>query len=281
MLFIVFVGASAAASLQLLKLNSERSDLRLIAPAVKKGETGLSFRSIDRAFKDTIAILGASKIDREKCRLIVISFPTSDHTLATKLFRSFGAAGWIEFISNENRHKVTKLKQEVEDVIRRVPGSLHIISREVFAKRKTSPLILPLKNFHSPLTDELKLHWYANLGHTEIETQVANFRSKFASRKKSEDYAFEDDKGLWFKPAADTECHGKAHPAGDSETTYLRGKFRFGVSVYPGFHYDVRDSKGRTLRASLIDADHGERALASEKRDYINIHPNDILLPRK
>jgi hypothetical protein len=81
-----------------------------------------------------------------------------------------------------------------------------------------------------------------------------------------------------FGGALDTECHGQPHPAGELDSCFLEGRFRFGAALFPGFHYDVRYQKG-LLDCTLYDCRGNPRDLGPERRSYINIFPNDHLLP--
>ncbi|MBL3554263.1 hypothetical protein [Rhodovulum sulfidophilum] len=280
MIYCVFVGASASISDELHKIEKGRRDVKMIAPAVKKSDVGLGERSINLAFKTAMEVFRKDDISEEKCRLVVISYPSSNISIVRRLISAFGAAAWIQFISNDNFHKASKLRNEVEVALKKVSPMLHEVSSEVFGRRKSSPLTLPLKNFSAPIVDEMKQHWYQCGSQEELQKKIQKLRAGFSARRQSGECAFMDDKGLSFAPAADGECHGLAHPAGNSDKTFIRGKFRFGVSLFSGFHYDVKDGRGRTLQSTLMDADRGARKLKTEKRKYINIHPNDVLLPR-
>lgn len=281
MIYAVFVGATAAISDELKKIGKGREDLAFLVPPVKKTELGLNSRSIRIAFQETLAVLRASNIAQEKCRLVVLTFASSDFEAVAQLSSTFGAAAWIEYVGKENIHKTTRLRSQIEEILSKVPAILHEVSGEVFGRRKSSPLCLPLKNFSAPFLTELKRNWYHCSSDREVRERMMRFRLDYAQRRQSNGGAFVDDRGLLFSPSADGECHGVAHPTGRSDKTFIRGKFRYGVSLFPGFHYDVRDERGRNIQSTLIDADRGERDLRSEKREYINIHPNDVLLPEK
>lgn len=64
------------------------------------------------------------------------------------------------------------------------------------------------------------------------------------------------------------------------EICFVEGRFRFGAALFPGFHYDVRDATG-LLECTLYDCRGVARDLRPEKRTYINIFPNDHLLPER
>ena len=81
--------------------------------------------------------------------------------------------------------------------------------------------------------------------------------------------------------ALPNECHGVPHPTGTENVCYLNGRFRFGVALYRGHHYDVRSANGGSLNCTLVDCDGRERNMGPERRRYINIFPNDHLLPER
>lgn len=281
MIYAVFVGATAAISDELAKIERGRTDVLVLAPTVKKNEIGLNSSSINIAFQVTMSVLRSANVSQEKCRLVVLTFSSSDFEAVSLLNSTFGAAAWIEFIGKENIHKTTKLRAQVEEFLGKIPSVLHEVSSEVFGRRKSSPLCLPLKNFSAPISSDLKRMWYTSGAEKDVRERIVRFRTDFAQRRRFNGKSFVDDRGLLFSPSADGECHGVAHPTGRSDKTFIRGKFRYGVSLFPGFHYDVRDERGRNIQSTLVDADRGERDLRSEKREYINVHPNDVLLPEK
>jgi hypothetical protein len=280
MIYTIFIGASALISDELHKINKGRQDVKVISPAMKGNNTGLNSESIRFAFESFVKIMQNEEISQEKSRFLVLSFPSSNPDIVNNLLSTFGAAAWIEFISNDNCHKITKLRTEVEVTIEKLRPRLHVISHEVYGRRKSSPFCLPLKNFVSLISFELKRRWY-HCSDVEFSQRIYKFRRDFHLLQHNDSKSFVDDRGLIFSPAADTVCHGIAHPTGRTHKTFIRGKFRFGVSLFPGFHYEVSDKKGRNLRIILKDSESGERQMRSERRKYINIHPNDVLLPQK
>ena len=127
MIYAVFVGATAPISDEISKIGKGRSNLRMIVPAVRKCDFGLNEKSIEVAFGAAIGVLRDAKIEQEKCRLVVITFRSSDFNAVTKLTSAFGASAWIEFIGNDNVHKASKLRAEIEEALGRLPSVLHEI----------------------------------------------------------------------------------------------------------------------------------------------------------
>ena len=68
---------------------------------------------------------------------------------------------------------------------------------------------------------------------------------------------------------------------GEVDICFVEGRSRFGaVLCFPGFHYDVRPARG-LLDCTLYDCRGVARDLGPERREYINIFPNDHLLPER
>lgn len=279
--FLVFVGANAAISMELMGLEKRHQDFVVVAPAVKKGQIGPTIPSIERSWSELVSKVKASKNVDDKSRLTICSFPTHEISIVRSLWSLFGGAGWINFVSLANVNKPTKIRQEVDQLLVSNKPLLHIISSSVYGRRKTSPLCLPMKNFHSSDARITKGHWYRDLDEPQLKKEIHDLSSRHRQRICADGRSYSDERGLFFLPAKDTECHGIPHPTGVESKSFFRGKFRFGVSLFPGFHYDVTDGKGRNLQACLVDIDFGERDLRSESRKHINVFPNDVLLPRR
>lgn len=279
--FLVFIGANAAISHELKSLEKSYLKLKVVAPPVRKQHVGPTGVAIERSQSELLAEVQAINPNDDKFRLTVFSFPSDNYATIRLLWRAFGGAAWVQFVSMANLHKPALLRQEVDRLLRETLPLLHKVSTSVYGRRKTSPLSLPIKNFQSELVATLKTHWYRDLNETQLEAKVAELTTKHKARMCNDRKSFSDDRTLFFCPAKDTECHGLAHPTGDTAKSFLRGKFRFGVSLFPGFHFDVRDGRGRNLQASLVEADFGTRDMRPEKREYVNIFPNDFLLPKR
>jgi hypothetical protein len=279
--FLVFVGANAAIASELKVLEKGTKNLAVVAPAVRKQDVGPTPVAIERSKAELVAAVRAVNPIDEKCRLTVCSFPSDDYDVIRLLWRAFGGAAWVQFVSQVNLNKPTLLRQEVDRLLKESLPLLHKVSSSVYGRRKTSPLSLPMKNFQSELVATLKMHWYRNLNEAQLEEKIIDLSARHRTRICDDKKSFADDRNLFFCAAKDAECHGLAHPTGDTAKSFLRGKFRFGVSLFPGFHYDVRDGRGRNLHASLVEADFGPRDMRPEKREYVNIFPNDYLLPKR
>ncbi|MDR6820242.1 hypothetical protein J2X76_005439 [Neorhizobium sp. 2083] len=279
--YLVFIGATPSLSSELNRLIKRVKDLIVVAPAMPKSARGLTDAAVSAALEMAYGSLGKAASHSEPARFSVWSFSPLNERELEVVWKSFGKSAWIEFIPSQLRDKDGPTRTYIETRIQGLTPVLHEISSSVFASRKTSPFTLPLENFRSPVTSSLQRMWYRDLKVDEIKKVIQKNTVLHKQRRNEGHSHYEDDRNLLFAPAKDTECHGKAHPTGSVAPAFLGGRFRFGVALYPGFHYDVRPSKAKTLQSVLVDSSGNERAMKPEKREYINIFPNDFLLPEK
>ena len=196
-----------------------------------------------------------------------------------RVWRAFGHASWVETIPASYWHNVKGTREYLEDRTREVRRLLHTISHSTYAQRKSSPLPLPLRNFTSAVTRDLKRYWYNDLGEEELARSIQRFKGRYSQMRSAARKGYRDDKALIFKPAGDTECHGRPHPIGSERRAFLCGRFRYGVSLFPGFHFDVSAEKSSTIQCDLQTPSGEPRTVRNRK--YVNIFPNDYILPEK
>jgi len=279
--FIVFIGASAALSTELNTLSKRIEKAHIIAPAVKKKQIGATEAAIRIAAQKLFDTLSNEQMPSEPARLSVWMYEPSSFSQFESVLDLFGQAAWFETIPRSLEHKVRPTKEYIESRVKDLKPLMHQISGATFAQRKSSPLSLPLRNFSSQITTELKRYWYNDLSEEQLSRRIKGFKSRYAQLKDRERQGFQDDRSLIFSPARDTECHGMPHPVGAEPKPFTCGRFRFGVALYPGFHFDVSASKSATIQCDLSTHTGGRREVRGEKRTYINIFPNDFLLPER
>jgi len=129
----------------------------------------------------------------------------------------------------------------------------------------------------------MRQHWYCGFSAEELKRYIKSLQTRFRSAHTKFDSVelknrHADDRHLVFCPAANEVCHGVSHPTGGNDRAFLGGRFRFGAALFPGHHYEVGARSGN-LSCTLYDEDGCPRNMAPEKREYINIFPNDHLLP--
>lgn len=279
--YIVFIGANAALSTELGSMKARIEGARVIAPAAKKTQVGATQPAISRAIQSLAKELANAESHSQPARFSLWLYEPDNADQFRAVLKAFGHSAWVETVPRSLVNKVRPTRKYVENRIKLVRPLLHEVSSAAYANRKTSPLPLPLRNFSSSIASELKSYWYNDLDAEKLSKQIKSLTMRYRqSRDKTRD-GYKDDKALIFKPAKDNECHGVAHPTGSEDKAFACGRFRYGVALFPGFHYDVTAAKSATLMVDLKTSSGSVRSPKSEKRRYINIFPNDHLLPEK
>ena len=279
--YIVFVGAGAALSDQLTSLQKRISHSRVIAPAVGRKHVGITEAAIDLASLKLYEELKGEEHVSQNARLYIWMYAPTDAQQLDLVLSTFGHASWIETIPRFYLHKPVDSRKFIELKMTEIRSLLHEVSGSTYAQRKSSPLALPLRNFRSGVTRELKSYWYAGLDKEQIVRRIRSLKGRHFQCRNKATHAYVDERALAFRPAKDTECHGRAHPTGSDHRSFFCGRFRFGVSLFPGFHFDVSQERGSTIQCDLRTASGERRSMHSENKKHINIFPNDFLLPQK
>ena len=276
--YIVFIGAGAPLSDELSLIQKRISKSKVVAPAVKRKSVGITGTAIKAASTKLYDELAVEDRVSQTARLYIWMYEPTNFDQFKLIWSTFGHASWIETISRTYVNQINGTREYIESRIRHI---WPLLSGSAYARRKTTPLALPLRNFSSQITRELKGYWYNDLNQEQITKKIRSFRNRHSQiRSKTKD-GYIDEKALVFRPANDTECHGMAHPMGSQPKPFFCGRFRFGVSLFPGFHFDVSAEKTATIQCDLRTASGSRRSIRSENRRYINIFPNDFLLPAK
>lgn len=275
--FFAFIGATASLSTELSTLERALGGLRVVAPALKKKERDSFDLAVTRVLRELVELMRGGD-NSETARLSLWAYDLTDAKQMDELWRVFGASAWIEFVPRTLVHKDRATRVHIEQRIKPVQQLLHEISGGVYKGRKRSPLPLPLQNFESQAISLLKQHWYHRLNIEQLRHSLNGLSERFRQAHTKTDRRHCDDRGLYFSPAENNACHGKPHPIGSEDACFLSGRFRFGAALYPGFHYDVRDDRG-SLTCTLRDCAGRLREMRPERRAYINIFPNNHLLP--
>jgi hypothetical protein len=278
--FLTFVGATSSLATELNVLRRRIEDLVIVAPAARKNNRDLTEVSIKQALHHLCEEIRNRASFEERARLSVWAFAPTDAAAFGHLWEYFGQSSWIELIPSDMIGKNVPTRVYIERRIRGVVESLHEVSSEVYRSRKSSPFPIPLKNFKSKTSRELNRHWYHGLTFADLKKEIRRASNIFRQLHTNNAQQHGDDRALLFSPARDTECHGKPHPLGNTHKCFISGRFRFGAAIYPGFHYDVTQAKG-LLECVVYDCDGQSRDLRPERRRYINIFPNDHLLPER
>ena len=277
--YIVFIGAGQPLAEELSRLEDRISKSRVIAPAMKKHQIGLTDAAIERAAQELHNKLSADDDPSQFARLYLwMYWPTSSEKFE-RVWQAFGHASWVETIPTSYLYKVRPTRKYLQNRTNEIRRMLHEVSHSTYVQRKSSPLPLPLRNFTSSVTKDLKTYWYNDLNDEQLSDEIRRLKTRYSQMKNAAKQGYRDDRALIFKPANDNECHGKAHPSGSEKKTFFCGRFRYGVSLFPGFHYDVSAEKSATIQCHLWGPS-GDRRRARNRR-YINIFPNDYIHPEQ
>ena len=277
--YIVFVGAGRPLAEELLKLEGRIAKSRVIAPAARRADVGLTDAAVELASSRLHEELSSETDSSKVARLYLWMFHPVSTGEFDRIWREFGHASWIETIPRSLFHNKVGTRERLEGRTKELQGLLHEVSGYTYGRRKTAPLSLPLRNFTSGITRELKTYWYNDLTADQLMEKIRNLKARYSQLSVKPERAYKDEKGLVFKPAEDTELHGKARPAGSMHRTFLCGRFRFGVSLFPGFHFDVTSANSSTIQCELRTPTGSRRSVRNRK--HVNIFPNDHILPEK
>ena len=283
--YVAFVAPTRSLSDELKLISKSYGFIRIIAPVTSKDSIGLTYRALIRVTEELREQLERDGNPRLPARLSVWAYEPTYPNQFELLWDLFGRPGWVEFIPKNYRNQDRKTRIHIEEKLAQVQHNLHIISYELNSRRRTSSIPLPFRNFRSGVLDAYAPHWYLQLSKDEISRFVLSTNEQFRqahTRKDPDDGGHGvfhvDDNDLRFRPAKNEACHGFPHPVAETIACYLKGRFRFGAAIYPGHHYDVTPKNGN-LSGTLFDCIGNARNMRSEKRPYINVFPNDHLLP--
>ena len=277
--FLVFVGAGPSLSTELSDLEHRFEGLVVIAPAVEKHARGLTNNAVQRAVAGLIEVLKSQESHREPARLSVWSYEPRDPAQFQPLWNAFGKSAWIELVPVSLVNKDSQTRIHIQGRLQSLAQLIHVVAYHVYNGRRASPLPLPFRNFRNKLIHDFEAYWYRDTNSTSLKRAIDR-RAQAFRRLRTAEGAHRDDRALLFAGARDTECHGQPHPVGETDTCFIEGQFRFGAALFPGFHYDVRN-EARLLNCTLYDCRGVPRHIGPEKRTYINIFPNDHLLPAR
>ncbi len=282
--YIVFVGADKPLSTELLKIEKRLPSVKIIAPAMGNSKTEVNEVSSKVAIENLYKELAASENLKETARLSVWFYQPTDESQIEHIWEAFGHSAWVQMIPRSylDKHNPTATREFIEGQVGQVLSLLHVLYRNIYGShRRNSPLMLPLRNFKSPLANSLKQHWYNELNEDDLKKKIKSYKSKYALLKSAQKQGYLDEKSLIFAPAKNDEMHGIIHPTGATPKSFTCGKFRYGVALYPGFHFDVSAEKTPTIQCVLYDSTGKKRYVMTERLRHINISPNDHLRPEK
>lgn len=280
--YLLFVGATPSLAQELLKIHRAYQAVDVLAPAQKKGERGVTDAAIENCLTILFQRLSALAPEqhRQPQRLTVWSYEQADHVgePIKLLSEKLGSLAWIEPVPAKLARNDVGTRSYIESKLREIESMINEVVVQTNSKRKTSPFSLPMKNFQLDQLSVLKQGWpRRGASVTDLKDQIKRFNAIFMLRKSAKCCGHVDQRNLLFRAAEDGALHGKPHPTGtEHAASFIAGRFRFGASLYPGFHYDVSlTGKGRKIE--IISCDGRSRWLTLADT-HINIFPNDYIL---
>ena len=193
-------------------------------------------------------------------------------------------------LTGTNYTELNKSKNELvcllSEATKRARIALNAIGREVTEKRSRTPLLLPIKNFHSKNLQKLLTILQERLATLQdltekaameiVQEVVKSFDSEHTLTKiNAKQSCFLDKRNIEFHPPG-TALHGLPRPTGDHPITcFLGGYRRLGAPFHAAFHYDCIRGERKNLRDSFHSC-HTEPSTI-EGNPHLNIAPNDFV----
>lgn len=194
-------------------------------------------------------------------------------------------AGYQKQEINASKNELFRLLLKATNCARVAIEALH---KEATECKNRTPLLLPLKNFHSKTLrsrlQELQFDLANQQGKAAIAATVKktiNLMKTDHPLKKVDDTkkkqpCFLDDRKIEFHSPG-SALHGLPSPTEDHPVTCLLGGYRrLGAPFHAAFHYDCK--KGGGNLKGRFDSCHGE-AGNIEGDPHLNIAPNDFVRP--
>lgn len=194
-------------------------------------------------------------------------------------------------LTGYNDFEINKSKNELFDLLLRATICARVaikeLHKEITECRNRTPLLLPIKNFHSKtLRSQLQ----------ELQIDLANQPDKAAKAtavkktidlikinhpltkvddSKKKQPCFLDDRGIEFHSPG-SALHGLPSPTGDHPIDCLLGGYRrLGAPFHAAFHYDCVKGDRGNLKGSFHSC-HGWANII-EGNPHLNIAPNDFV----
>lgn len=189
------------------------------------------------------------------------------------------------------RHRADEVERAVTNALdpaSEMMATFSAVQQRIGALTHAEALQLPPSNFH--LTDGERLAarfrrmrdgrqpWQA--ANDDLEPEVYDKARIPHLRPDVRRRAFRDARGLIFLRADLLALHGSNRelPGEGDEATALdliRGSFRFGCPLLPGFHHDIQLEQDRSLKR--LEFDCARRGCVVVGDTYVNIYPNDVV----
>ncbi|MCT4534694.1 hypothetical protein [Halodesulfovibrio sp.] len=166
--------------------------------------------------------------------------------------------------------------QDVASLVLHTIKTNKIHSNRLPQASKNKSTLLPFQNFQTKRTETLK-----NRTEKEAISDQPNIKNIFADIRSEKiegtnKRGFKDARNLFFSPSTADHAGVSDKWHNGKESTFIKGKYRFGAPIIPGFHYDVQFSPNSSLERIQFFCEKSD-GLQTTKQKYINIHPNDVI----
>ena len=196
-------------------------------------------------------------------------------------------------LTGYNKQKINESKTELFKQLLKVTifarVAIEALHKEITECRNRTPLLLPIKNFHSKILRSRLQELQVDLAEQPDKVAIAAAVKKTINLiktdhplKKVEDSrkkqpCFLDDRGIEFHSPGSAQ-HGLPSPTENHPVACLLGGYRrLGAPFHAAFHYDCMKGARGNLKGSFHSC-HDEANII-EGKPHLNIAPNDFVRP--
>jgi hypothetical protein len=195
-------------------------------------------------------------------------------------------------LTGYNDIEINKSKNELFDLLLLATtcarAAIKELHKEITERRNTTPLLLPIKNFHSKTLRSLLYQLQMDLANqppdilaitTIIRKTIALIKNDHPLTKSVNSQkkllCFLDDRGIEFHSPG-SAMHGLPSPTDDHPVTCLLGGYRrLGAPFYAAFHFDCIKGVRGNLKGSFHSCHELDNII--EGNPHLNIAPNDFV----
>ncbi len=169
----------------------------------------------------------------------------------------------------------------LRDRVQAAKTALKTLTKEVRDRSNRTPLLLPVRNFHSKiLVEMLQTIQRDTPGSPSPDSFLRDVMADFENAHRAEHaddhlYQFRDDRSIAFK-APGRACHAFARPSwAHPDTCILSGRRRLGAPYNRAFHYDCLKKQGHPLKGAFFGCHEASAERCGDP--HLNIAPNDFV----
>lgn len=160
-------------------------------------------------------------------------------------------------------------------------ASISAIKKEFDERLRKTPLLLPIKNFHSnelrPLISALydQIPFPSENPQQSLSISIQGIERSIPRTAIDKKSFYVDERGVHFFAPGTNDMHGVARPSTDHpELCLLAGRRRFGAPYNPSFHFDCTHPPKSKLKGAFFMC-HGNMPSELTGTPHLNISPND------